>query len=79
MKLTYDPVHGIAYICFREKPAHVRTIPVGNELNVDVTEDGTVYGIELLNANDQLTADNLDALVVVNQASGASAEVRLPL
>jgi uncharacterized protein YuzE len=54
MKLTYDPRYNIAYIRFRAKGAEVDTIRVGDELNVDLAPDGTVYGIELLNANEQL-------------------------
>ena len=77
MKLTYDPTHSVAYICFREKPAQVQTIQVSSELNIDVAADGTVYGIELLNANEQLAGDHLGALVVVNQASGNSEEIKL--
>ncbi|MDZ4860955.1 MAG: DUF2283 domain-containing protein [Candidatus Hydrogenedentes bacterium] len=79
MKLTYDPEHDIAYICFREKPEQVATIQVSEELNVDIAEDGSVYGIELLNANEQLNADHLKALLVVNQASGVSTTVPLTL
>ena len=78
MKLTYDPSHNIGYLRFREKSTQVQTIPVGDELNVDIGEDGTIYGIELLNANEQLSADRLGAFVVVNQASGESAEIELP-
>ena len=78
MKLTYDPTQNIGYLCFREKSTQVQTIPVGDELNVDIGEDGTIYGIELLNANEQLSADRLGAFVVVNQASGESAEIELP-
>jgi uncharacterized protein YuzE len=77
LKLTYDPKYGVAYIRFREKPEQVKTVTVSDELNIDLAEDGTVYGIELLNANEQLTADHLGALVVVNQDSGASDEIRL--
>ena len=54
MKLTYDPRHNIAYIRFHEKIAEVETIKVSDEMNVDLAPDGTVYGIELLNANEQL-------------------------
>jgi len=32
----------------------VDTIRVSDEMNVDIAPDGTVYGIELLNANAQL-------------------------
>ena len=33
---------------------HVETVNVSDDLNVDLGPDGTVYGIELLNANEQL-------------------------
>ena len=79
MRLTYDPDHSVAYICFREKPEQVETISVSDELNIDIAEDGRIYGIELLNANEQLNADHLKTLVVVNQASGDSARVPLSL
>jgi hypothetical protein len=39
--------------------------------------DGTVYGIELLNANDQLRGDAMSELVVINEATGERAEVPL--
>jgi uncharacterized protein YuzE len=54
MHLTYDPDFNIAYIRFRPKRTKVTTVPVSDELNVDVDSDGRVYGIELLNANQQL-------------------------
>ncbi len=56
MKLIYDPKFNVAYICLQEKPAQVETIAVSEELNVDIVPDGTIYGIELLNANQQLGA-----------------------
>ena len=54
MKLSYDPQFNIAYIQLRRKSGRVKTIQVSEELNVDIAEDGSVYGIELLNANKQL-------------------------
>ena len=54
MKLTYDPRYNIAYIQLRRKAGKVRTVQVSDELNVDLAADGTIYGIELLNANAQL-------------------------
>jgi uncharacterized protein YuzE len=65
MKLSYDPRHNVAYIRLREKGAEVETIRVSDELNVDLAPDGTVYGIELLNANEQLRAADDGRLVVV--------------
>ena len=65
MKLSYDPRHNVAYIRLREKTTEVETIRVSDELNVDLAPDGTVYGIELLNANEQLCAGDDGRLVVV--------------
>jgi uncharacterized protein YuzE len=64
MKLSYDPRYNVAYIRLREKTAEVETIRVSDELNVDLAPDGTVYGIELLNANEQLRAGDEGRLVV---------------
>ena len=56
MKLSYDARRNIAYIRLRPEIAGVETIRVNDELAVDMTSDGSVYGIELLNANEQLRA-----------------------
>jgi len=77
MKLTYDSKHNIAYFRLHVKKAPVDTIRVSDELNVDIAPDGTVYGIELLNANAQLEADENGNLVVVNEVGGRSH--KLPL
>lgn len=77
MKLTYDPRHNIAYLRLHEKTAQVETIRISDELNVDIAPDGTVYGIELLNANEQLRAADNGSLVVVNEAVGDRREIPL--
>ncbi|MEH2193825.1 MAG: DUF2283 domain-containing protein [Nostoc sp.] len=61
------------------KTAQVETIQVSGEMNVDIAPDGTIYGIELLNANQQLGADEQGKLIVVNEALGESAEMKLLL
>jgi uncharacterized protein YuzE len=78
MKLTYDPRHNIAYLKLQEKTAEVQTIKVSEELNVDLSPDGTVYGIELLNANRQLQDLPGGKLVIENEATGGRADVVLP-
>ena len=75
MKLTYDPRYNIAYLRLHEKPATVETIRVSDELNVDMAPDGTVYGIELLNANEQLRGEDQGKLIVVNEALGEQHEL----
>jgi len=77
MKLTYDPRYNIAYIRFQEKRAEVETIRLSDELVVDIAPDGTVYGIELLNANEQLQREDRGELIVVNEATGEQAELPL--
>jgi uncharacterized protein YuzE len=76
MKLSYDPRYNVAYIRLREKTAEVETIRVSDELNVDLAPDGTVYGIELLNANEQLRAGDDGRLVVV-EAEGKERSLAL--
>ena len=66
-KLTYDPQATVPYIRRREKQAQFRTVQVSDELSVDLAADGTIYGIELLNANEQLSADQRHAFVVENE------------
>ena len=77
MKLTYDPRRNIAYLRLQKKGREVETIRISEELNVDLAPDGTVYGIELLNANEQLQASDDGALIVINEAIGERREMRL--
>jgi uncharacterized protein YuzE len=77
MRFTYDPRYNIAYIRFREKKTGVDSIRVSDELVVDIAPDGSVYGIELLNANEQLRREDRGALVVINEETGERAELPL--
>ena len=67
----------MAYLRLQERSREVETIRVSDELNVNIAPDGTVYGIELLNANAQLHAGDDGALVVVNEALGDRQEIPL--
>jgi uncharacterized protein YuzE len=77
MHLSYDPEFNVAYIRLRRKRAKVTTVAVSDEMNVDLGPDGRVYGIELLNANEQLAGDRVKKLTVENQRSGKSSHLRL--
>ena len=79
VRLIYDPRYNIAYLALQEKTAEVEMIRVSDELNVDLAPDGTISGIELLNANRQRRMDRDEALVVTNASSGASSSVKFPL
>jgi len=54
MDITYDPRYNIAYIRLRKKAAGLKTLQISEEMNIDISPDGKVYGIELLNAREQL-------------------------
>jgi uncharacterized protein YuzE len=77
MRFTYDPRYNIAYIRFHEKSAKVETIRISDELVVDMAPDGTLYGIELLNANKQLQREDMGRLLVINEATGEQRELPL--
>jgi uncharacterized protein YuzE len=78
MKLSYDPQRNIGYLLLQEKTAEVETIHISEELNVDISPDGRIYGIELLNANEQLSVLAKENLIVENEATGETIEVKLP-
>lgn len=61
----------------REKIAEVQTIPLSDELNVDIAPDGKIYGIELMNANEQINIEKESNLILVNEAVGQIKEISL--
>lgn len=75
MKIIYDPKYNIAYIQLREKINDVETLKISDEVNIDLTPDGKIYGIELLNANDQL--DLTHELTLFNEQT--QHKVELPI
>lgn len=64
---------------FKRNGAEVEAIRVSDEVIVDMAPDGTVYGIELLNANKQLKRENMGTLVVINEATGERTELPLAI
>jgi uncharacterized protein YuzE len=77
MKLTYDPQYNIAYLRIHEKTSQVETIRISEEINLDLAPDGTLYGIELLNANKQLLEEDQGKLVVINEVLDRRQEINL--
>ena len=75
MKLTYDPRYNIAYIQLREKQEPVDSVKISEELIIDLSADGTIYGIELLNANKQLLDKSSPHLLFINSATGEEKEM----
>lgn len=74
MKLSYDRKANIAYLRFREKRGTVTTLKISDEMNIDIAPDETVYGIELLNASEQLAEDHGSLIIEV---AGRKQEIAL--
>jgi uncharacterized protein YuzE len=77
MKFSYDPRYNLAYLHLREKTAQVETIQMGQDLNIDLAPDGTVYGIEFLNAQEQLFTSDKGKFILSDEALGKLQEIFL--
>ena len=76
MRITYDPDANAGYITMTDKTGELETLVINEDINIDVLPDGSLYGIELLDANRQLQSDD-GTLTVLNQLTGE--ELRLKL
>ena len=56
----------------------METVQLSDVVNVDLAPDGSLYGIELLNANEQLDLDGHPGFVILNEATGALVQAALP-
>lgn len=75
MKITYDPTYNIAYIQLREKSTEIETIKISDELNIDISPDGKIYGLELMNANEQLGITDTSIITFINEKSNKKIEL----
>ena len=75
MKVTYDPKYNISYIKLAEPTEEVETVKISDEVNIDVSPDGKIYGIELLNANELLKQNG--ELVFLNEATGEETKIAI--
>lgn len=77
MDISYDPCYNIAYIRLRKKGPGVKTVKVGEEINVDLAPDGLVCGIELLNAEEQLMMSR--KISFTDESTGKAVELSLEM
>jgi uncharacterized protein YuzE len=78
MKFTFDPRYNIAYLKIRDKIENVESKYISEELVVDLASDGKIYGIEFLNANEQLKSEFINSITLENEATGEAAEYVFP-
>jgi uncharacterized protein YuzE len=77
MKITYDSEADALYIWLRDVPA-VDSIDVEEGVTVDLDEAGHIRGVELLDASDRLTKDELTKVSYENLVSEKKAALKLP-
>lgn len=77
MKFSYDPRYNVGYIRFKNKKTDAESIKLSDELVIDLAPDGTVYGIELLNANDQMQRDDTGEFRLLNEETGEETKFAL--
>jgi len=78
MKLSYDAELNVAYIRLHGKRRRdVETISVADDLNIDIAPDGSVYGIEFLDARNQLFGKGRAELLLENETSGKTKSVSM--
>lgn len=77
MEIKYDPKYNIAYIRFRTSDEQVETVRLSDEVLVDIAADGRIFGLELLNANEQLGFLRESEIRVIDESTGET--VSLPL
>jgi len=75
MDISYDPRYNVAYIRFRKKTKGVETRQISDEINIDLSADGKVFGIELLNAKEQLIREK--KISFTDESTGKAFEVPL--
>ena len=49
MKITYDSRADAVYIYISKKNTGLKSIPIHDSVNLDLLNDNSVYGIEILN------------------------------
>ena len=79
MRITVNRKLNVAYVHLQDRPDTVETEQLSDDLLLDVGSDGTVYGLELLNASEQLRDGDLAQLEVADEESGETTRVALPL
>ena len=72
MKITYDPEADALYIALRDVPA-ADGIDIEDGVSVDLDKDGHLIGIEILDARQRLTPEELTNVSYENLLLAASA------
>ena len=78
VRISYDPEHNVAYIKLREEKEEVETIRLSEEVLVDISPDGKVHGIELLNANEFFRLAEGEGLLLTDESTGETVRILLP-
>ena len=77
MKLFYDPGRNVAYFAFHDTPARVHVMQLSQNVRIDISEDGMLYGIELRNAERFFRQGDRHVLEIINESLDEQKDVEL--
>jgi uncharacterized protein YuzE len=76
MKSTYDKEIDAMYIYIKPIKAKVfKTIPINDRVIIDMDEKGTIIGIELLDASQQVSQEFIDSSIQLGKRKELVVEV----
>ena len=59
MKITYDKIANAAYLYFKKAQKVAKTVPVSEDVIIDLDSNGNVLGVEILNASKNIDINQL--------------------
>ena len=59
MKITYDKIANAAYLYLKKAQKVTKTLPVSDDIIIDLDAKGGVLGIEILNASKNIDVNDL--------------------
>ena len=77
MRLSYDKQLNVAYLRLREKSSEVETLRLSDDLLIDIGPDGRVFGIEFLNAAEQLADEDDGHILFTDPTTGEEKRLKV--
>ena len=79
MKITYDPEADALYIQLRSTAKHYDSEDLEEGVVADFDEEGHIIGLEVLDASDRLTIDDLSTVTYEDLVTEKKAKLHLPV
>jgi uncharacterized protein YuzE len=78
MRITYDPEADALYIELRTDVSSLDAIDVEEGVTANLDRDGHIIGLEILDASERLSKEELSFVSFENLASGVTTDMKAP-